>query len=178
MYLLSLAESEREVRSLARLVESLAASRTDHANSEIVRGPFCGGQALVDYSNQRLLDRRSVPIRPHLERFPQRNHADAVQTLELREACPALVWHISSTFPRLVVTWIRRAVGGKSRVVGNTEVGFSPDRLSDKSREIQSVQRVKCRLITYNLRLSFSGFPPFRPARVWPRGSARKQKAS
>jgi len=104
------------VRSLARLVESLAASRTDHANSEIVRGPFCGGQALVDYSNQRLLDRRSVPIRPHLERFPQRSHADAVQTLELREACPASVWHISSSFPRLVVTWIRRAVGGKSRV--------------------------------------------------------------
>lgn len=110
------------MRSLARLVESVAASRTDHANSEIVRGPFCGGLALVDYSNQRLLDRRSVPIRPHLERLPHRNHPDAVQTLELREACPASVWHISSSFPRLVVTWIRRAVGGKSRVVGYSEV--------------------------------------------------------
>lgn len=28
------------MRSLARLVESVAASRADHANSQIVRGPF------------------------------------------------------------------------------------------------------------------------------------------
>ena len=59
---------------------------------------------------------------PHLERFPHRNHADAVQTLEIREACGRRSGlHPQASRDRWLLGF-RGAVGGKSRVVGNSEV--------------------------------------------------------